>query len=211
MLGTAEEYTSVEAKAAALFHSLVKNHAFHNGNKRTALVSMLAFLEKNERRLRADVSDDDVFEIVVGVAEGVWPSDSSSADDTVDAVATWLRDHSTARTAKVSAMRVTDFLSKCEKAGLRVTEAGGWRVQGDSGSVTFCKATRELTGSVIKVYLRKIGLTESKSGVAADSFRRGSLKMPTFSDAFRPCSKSLRTHDDAWEHRHARRRLGASI
>ena len=38
-LGTIDKYPTIEQKAAALLHSLIKNHAFHNGNKRTALVA----------------------------------------------------------------------------------------------------------------------------------------------------------------------------
>lgn len=34
-------------KAAALFHSLISNHPFHNGNKRTAVLAMDAFLMGN--------------------------------------------------------------------------------------------------------------------------------------------------------------------
>src|SRR5262245_34128890 len=67
-LGGIDKYKSVEAKAAALFHSLVKNHAFHNGNNRTALVSLLVFLEQNERRL--EVGDDELFDFVVSIANG---------------------------------------------------------------------------------------------------------------------------------------------
>jgi len=46
----------------------VKNHPFVDGNKRTALVATLAFLGLNGRRLEAP--DDDLFELVLGVAEG---------------------------------------------------------------------------------------------------------------------------------------------
>lgn len=40
-------YPSVTEKAAALFHSLISNHPFHNGNKRTAVVSLDQFLLAN--------------------------------------------------------------------------------------------------------------------------------------------------------------------
>ena len=43
-IGETRKYPSIEMAAAALLHSIIHNHAFHNGNKRTALVSMLAFL-----------------------------------------------------------------------------------------------------------------------------------------------------------------------
>ena len=45
--GGERKYPSVEMTAAALLHSLIHKHPFHNGNKRTALVSMLAFLGLN--------------------------------------------------------------------------------------------------------------------------------------------------------------------
>lgn len=171
-LGNFDKYTTVEAKAAALFHSLVKNHAFHNGNKRTALVSMLAFLEKNGRRLRAEVTDDEIFELVVNVADGTWPDPNLSIDDVVESIAQWLRDRTTTRTCKVSAMRVNDFLAKCEQAGCRIIDASAsWRVQSESGSIAFQKSTPELVGSVVKVYIRKLGLP--RAGIDADYFQEG--------------------------------------
>jgi death-on-curing protein len=171
-LGGVEKYHGVQSKGAALFHSLAKNHGFHNGNKRTALLAMLSFLERNGYRLNSEVNDDEVFDIVVGVADGSWPRVGVTADDTVDALATWLSDHSTTRKAKISAMRSSDFLDKCVQAGCRVSDAGSsWRVQGTSGSVSFSKSTSELTGNVVKAYLRKLGLL--REGVSADAFQDG--------------------------------------
>ena len=46
-IGDQDKYVSEYDKAAALFHSLTQNHAFHNGNKRTALVTLLATLYRN--------------------------------------------------------------------------------------------------------------------------------------------------------------------
>ena len=40
-------YPSVNGKAAALFHSLIANHPFHNGNKRTAVLAVDIFLVAN--------------------------------------------------------------------------------------------------------------------------------------------------------------------
>jgi len=51
----------------ALFH-LVKNHPFVDGNKRVGLARSLAFLRPNGIRVRA--TDDDLVDIVMGVAEG---------------------------------------------------------------------------------------------------------------------------------------------
>lgn len=74
--GDQEKYEAVAAKAAALFHSLVMNHPFHNGNKRTALVAAVVFLGHNGRTLVA--SDDELFVLVVDVATGRLPISKGS-------------------------------------------------------------------------------------------------------------------------------------
>ena len=58
-------YPNVFDKAAALFHSLMFNHAFIDGNKRTAIVSTSRFLFLNGFEL--DVSQEDfvVFPLLV--------------------------------------------------------------------------------------------------------------------------------------------------
>ena len=42
-------YSSIFDKAAALVHSLLLNHPFVDGNKRTAVASMILFLEMNDQ------------------------------------------------------------------------------------------------------------------------------------------------------------------
>ena len=44
-------YDTILKKAAALFHSLVANHPFQNGNKRTAVLATHSFLLANEHLL----------------------------------------------------------------------------------------------------------------------------------------------------------------
>jgi len=56
-LGQDFKYPTAPMAAAALMHSLIHNHPFHNGNKRTALVSTLVFLDKNEWRLHAEQNE----------------------------------------------------------------------------------------------------------------------------------------------------------
>lgn len=64
----AEVYPSVEAKAAALLHSIVRNHALIDGNKRLALLAMAVVLDLNGRPL--DLDDDATFALVMEAAEG---------------------------------------------------------------------------------------------------------------------------------------------
>lgn len=66
-LGSESKYPSVEMAAAALLHSLVLNHPFHDGNKRTALVATLVFLDENGFLLTCH--DDSVFKFVLQVAK----------------------------------------------------------------------------------------------------------------------------------------------
>ncbi len=61
-------HRTIEAKAARLAHSLIKNHAFIDGNKRTGMMAMLLFLELNGTI--KDYSDDDIIRIGLALADG---------------------------------------------------------------------------------------------------------------------------------------------
>jgi death on curing protein len=61
-------YPSLEEKAAALLHSLARNHALVDGNKRLALAATIAFLGVNGRRLT--LTNDEAYELVMSVAAG---------------------------------------------------------------------------------------------------------------------------------------------
>ena len=56
------------SKAAALLHSLVKNHALVDGNKRLGWVAVRLFYRMNETDLRVDA--DEAFDLVAAVADG---------------------------------------------------------------------------------------------------------------------------------------------
>jgi death on curing protein len=55
-------YRDIYGMAAALGHSLLFNHPFIDGNKRTAFASMDLFLQRN---MRIIVADDDACEAVI--------------------------------------------------------------------------------------------------------------------------------------------------
>ncbi len=46
-VGFQDAYKTIFDKAAALFHSIINNHPFLDGNKRTSLFSAILFLEYN--------------------------------------------------------------------------------------------------------------------------------------------------------------------
>ena len=61
-----DAYPTVSLKAAALLHSLTKNHALIDGNKRLAWLGTMVFCEVNGAAPR--VSDDDAFGLVWEIA-----------------------------------------------------------------------------------------------------------------------------------------------
>ena len=63
-----DAYPSLDAKAAALLHSLARNHALIDGNKRLALAGVIAFYGLNGRRLT--FTNDQAYDLVMKVAAG---------------------------------------------------------------------------------------------------------------------------------------------
>ena len=63
-----EAYASIHGKAAALLHSLARNHGLVDGNKRLALAAVLAFYGLNGVRL--NLTNDEAFDLVMAVAAG---------------------------------------------------------------------------------------------------------------------------------------------
>jgi death-on-curing family protein len=95
-LGGIRKYPSLAMSAAALFHALVLDHPFHNGNKRTALVSLLVLLDKNEHVLRA--GEDVLYDYVVAVADhrvcaAPTKRDAYQADREMLEIARWIQGH----------------------------------------------------------------------------------------------------------------------
>ncbi|MBU1131319.1 type II toxin-antitoxin system death-on-curing family toxin [Patescibacteria group bacterium] len=50
-------YEGFIKKAAILFYLMIKNHPFQNGNKRIAMTTLLVFLYKNKKWLKADTKE----------------------------------------------------------------------------------------------------------------------------------------------------------
>lgn len=67
----ADAYPEAHLKAAALMHSLSRNHALVDGNKRLTWTACRTFLAINGHWIRA--SEDDRFDLVISVATGAEP------------------------------------------------------------------------------------------------------------------------------------------
>lgn len=66
-----DAYAGLHLKAAALLHSLARNHALVDGNKRLAWTACRTFLAINAQSIRAP--EDERFDLVIGVATGARP------------------------------------------------------------------------------------------------------------------------------------------
>jgi prophage maintenance system killer protein len=88
-LGDTTKYPTAEMAAAALLHALVHDHPFHNGNKRTALVSKLVLLDENSLMLTCD--EDELFRLVVRLAQHrVVQGGRDFTDREMDFLAEWI-------------------------------------------------------------------------------------------------------------------------
>ena len=67
-VGDADAYPDLVGKAAALLHSLARNHALLDGNKRLALAGVIVFLGVNGARLVA--TNDEAYDLGTDVASG---------------------------------------------------------------------------------------------------------------------------------------------
>jgi len=76
-----DAYPDLDAKAAALLHSIARNHALIDGNNRLALAAVIAFYGLNGRRLI--LTNDEAYDLVMAVASGRL--------DAVDAIAAVLQ------------------------------------------------------------------------------------------------------------------------
>lgn len=78
-----EIYASIFEKSAALLESIINNHPFIDGNKRTGLLAVFVFLRKNKIKLTA--SEKETYDFIIKVA-------SSKTD--FDEIVLWLQKNS---------------------------------------------------------------------------------------------------------------------
>ncbi len=63
-----DAYPSLHDKAAALLHSVARNHPLIDGNKRLSLAATIVFYGLNGMRLT--LSNDEAYELVMAIASG---------------------------------------------------------------------------------------------------------------------------------------------
>ena len=62
-------YVTLIDKAAHLIFSLIKNHPFFDGNKRSGVTAMIVFLKSND--IEIDCTNEELAELGIGLADGL--------------------------------------------------------------------------------------------------------------------------------------------
>jgi len=91
------KYSDPISNAASLCYGLCSNHPLHNGNKRTALVSLLCHLDKNGLTFNSRTNQDKLYTFMLNVAshniatKRVSKKHRDQSDAEVEAMTDWIR------------------------------------------------------------------------------------------------------------------------
>jgi death on curing protein len=77
-------YPTISDKAAVYLYSIICNHIFSDGNKRTGLAAALVFLFSNNYQLKDEVTEPVLLDFVIDVASG---------QKTLEECRTWFDNH----------------------------------------------------------------------------------------------------------------------
>ena len=111
-----DAYPTLLEKAAALFHSLIANHPFHNGNKRTAVLAVDQFLLAND--LFLDLSNQEMYELAKEVA--TYKERGITHDDILARIVTALESNSTPLSLIVGSVELNQLRKEAEKQRRRI-------------------------------------------------------------------------------------------
>ncbi|MEP6988675.1 MAG: type II toxin-antitoxin system death-on-curing family toxin [Chloroflexota bacterium] len=100
-----DAYLTLGEKAAVLLHSVARNHAFADGNKRTATVAALFMLAVNGQHVTWD--DNEALSWIIAIAEG---------KQTPEAFAAWLPTEPSDPTLEADAARDSELLAQLIKS-----------------------------------------------------------------------------------------------
>jgi death-on-curing family protein len=164
-----EKYNTLDDKAAALLISLIQNHPFHNGNKRTALVSTLVFYDMNNYMLLLD--EDETYEFLIDIANGDICGIDKTNDEFLNVVSKWLRSHKYPYLEKFNDIKTKDFIHQCKIRGAycKKSKNGGSHVISINGkSIRISQSTKRISSAAIKSYFSELQLSQQYSGLRFD-------------------------------------------
>lgn len=133
--GFTSKYADPHSNAATLTFGLCNDHPFYNGNKRTALISMIAHLDANGYALFG-VSHKELYRMIKEVAKhslGVVPPSREvpreqprrAADDEVEAIRAWLLKNTRKLDKPERRITYRDLRKKLESFGFKLDNPKG--------------------------------------------------------------------------------------
>jgi prophage maintenance system killer protein len=209
-LGDTLKYPRPIESAATLAYGVCCDHAFHNGNKRAALVAMLVHLDRNKLSL-FDVGQKELFDMIIAVASHSFDykrkrksNGRPNPDDEVKAIAQWLSDSAdrVVRGEKPITYRQLRKILEGFDYGLgdtngnyidvvkyEVREKGFFRrervrVKKHITSIAYPGETKEVAMRVIKD-VRRICKLREEDGVDSSSFYDQTVVMDAFINRYR--------------------------
>lgn len=117
----ADAYKDDFDKAAALFHSLVNNHAFHNGNKRVGLVSAQVLLDQAGYWLDYS-SDEEMYDFTTKAASHEL---TDKRDEEVPFIAEWFRANSRKTIKGEHPLKYHDLKENLQRFGFDIDPPDG--------------------------------------------------------------------------------------
>ena len=130
----AAKYPKLVEAAAALTHSLIHDHPFPDGNKRTATLSLIAMLYQNKRWLVA--TETELYNIIVSVADhqivrhealGVREMGERD-DDEVTALSVWINEHTVHLDDPKQSMQWRKLKGLLQQLGCQIREGTGNKI-----------------------------------------------------------------------------------
>lgn len=195
--GGTYKYNTVADVGATMFYGIAMSHAFENGNKRTALVSLLVFLDKN-KTLLVDAGEDDLYELARSVAAHEIPlvdeRSTRNTDSEVRAVAAWLKQHTRFRVLGDSAMDFKELRELLEHLGCTFDKHDGNFIKIHRGrymvKTGYPKANFEIAVNEIKRIRKQLHLDEIH-GVDSAGFYSLDSKVDEIVNSYRNLMKRL--------------------
>lgn len=189
-LGQDSKYPTVPMAAAALLHAITNNHAFHNGNKRTALVATLAFLDINGVLLEVD--QDQLFDYMVQIADHKvtdLQAPAGLADHEVLEIARWIHRHSRPISSEEKILKFHAFkaiLAKYDCTFGHPTRGNRINIRrhGRVSQVAYRNEGTDVDRNTIRKVRQDLGLTDAE-GYDSAIFYEAAERIPEFIQNYR--------------------------
>lgn len=137
------KYDTVFKNCATLVFALIKNHAFHNGNKRVAFLAMIKHLFENGYVISPSTKHEHIYQLLLALADNKLPNYLHRIDKklynlyrpkgkwtdemVIDILSSWLRKNSEFKNSTVKTkIRINQIKAMLETKGIFMEQNGTW-------------------------------------------------------------------------------------